>query len=123
MELADKKTGSIIKQNIIELRAIPTKFWLWGKDSCFLCGESIPRGSVIPKNTSLSPPKQLKQVKAAEKPDNLEKELQNLLLTPIYRRKQLQNNFYASGEMLFCKFCQHVVDWKRSRYVQRVLSF
>ncbi len=27
--------------------------------------------------------------------------------------EQFPNNFYTSGDMLFCKFCRHTVYWKR----------
>lgn len=39
--------------------------------------------------------------------------LWNLLLTPKYRAEQFLNDLYASGDKLFCKFCQHNDDWKR----------
>ncbi len=39
--------------------------------------------------------------------------LQNLPLTSKYRAEQFSNDFYASGDMFFCQFCQHTVDWKR----------
>ena len=43
------------------------------------------------------------------------KKLRNLTLTPQYRAKQFPNDLCVvcvSGELLFCKFCQHSVDWK-----------
>uniref|UniRef100_A0A3Q1C4K7 Uncharacterized protein n=1 Tax=Amphiprion ocellaris TaxID=80972 RepID=A0A3Q1C4K7_AMPOC len=41
------------------------------------------------------------------------KKLQNSTLTPQYRAEQFLNDFYVSGEQLFCRFCQHSIDWKR----------
>ncbi len=35
----------------------------------------------------------------------LQCKLRNSSITP-------KNDFYASGDVLFCKFCQHAVDWK-----------
>ncbi len=29
-----------------------------------------------------------------------------------YRAEQFPNDFCASGDMMFCKFCHHIVDWK-----------
>nr|XP_057913311.1 uncharacterized protein LOC131107370 [Doryrhamphus excisus] len=41
------------------------------------------------------------------------KKLRNTTLTPKYRAEQYPGDFYVSGDMLFCTFCQHSVDWKR----------
>lgn len=38
-------------------------------------------------------------------------QLQNLLLTSKYRGERFPIYIYASGDMLFSKFCQHDVDW------------
>lgn len=37
-----------------------------------------------------------------------EKTLRNLTPTPKYRAEQ-----FPGGELLFCNFCQHCIDWKR----------
>lgn len=79
MDLADKKKETIIKE-YCRTESYSDKILFMGQRQTFLCGENIPRGSLI-----LGPPqpKRLKQVKAAEKPENVANELQNLLLTPI----------------------------------------
>lgn len=46
-------------------------------------------------------------------PSKSAKKLRNSALSPKYRAEQYPNDYYVSGEMLFCKFCQHTVDWKR----------
>lgn len=40
------------------------------------------------------------------------KKLRNLLLRQKHRAERFLKDFYTSGEMLFCKFCQQNVDWK-----------
>lgn len=47
-------------------------------------------------------------------PDKLTvaKKLRNSQLTAKYRAEQYPND-YESGQQLFCKFCQHTVDWTR----------
>uniref|UniRef100_A0A3P8SCX6 U1-type domain-containing protein n=1 Tax=Amphiprion percula TaxID=161767 RepID=A0A3P8SCX6_AMPPE len=41
------------------------------------------------------------------------KKLRNSTLSPQYRAEQFPNDFCVSGEQLFCRFCQHSIDWKR----------
>lgn len=48
-----------------------------------------------------------------EKPAESAKKKWNLLFRPKYRAEQFLNKFYASGNMLHCKFRLHNVDWKR----------
>uniref|UniRef100_A0A667YJ63 U1-type domain-containing protein n=1 Tax=Myripristis murdjan TaxID=586833 RepID=A0A667YJ63_9TELE len=36
-----------------------------------------------------------------------------LLQRPLPRAEQFPGDFYVSGELLFCKFCQHSVNWRR----------
>lgn len=47
------------------------------------------------------------------KSENKSKKL--LTFVPKYRAKQFPNSFDASADMLYCKFCQHSVDWKRAK--------
>lgn len=35
-------------------------------------------------------------------------------LAQKFRAEQFQNDFYTSGDLLYCKFYQHNVDWKRA---------
>lgn len=41
------------------------------------------------------------------------KKLRNTQLTAKLRAEQYPNDYYASGQQLFCKFCQHTIDWSR----------
>nr|XP_055073537.1 CGG triplet repeat-binding protein 1-like [Misgurnus anguillicaudatus] len=41
------------------------------------------------------------------------KKLRNATLSPQFRAEQFPHDFYVTGELLFCKFCQHSIDWKR----------
>ncbi|KAI7790722.1 hypothetical protein IRJ41_005008 [Triplophysa rosa] len=41
------------------------------------------------------------------------KKLKNLSLNAKFRAEQYPNDFYESGQQLFCKFCQHSIDWTR----------
>lgn len=39
------------------------------------------------------------------------KKLRNLSVNAKFRADQYPNDFYESGQQLFCKFCQHTIDW------------
>ncbi|XP_013881354.1 CGG triplet repeat-binding protein 1, partial [Austrofundulus limnaeus] len=41
------------------------------------------------------------------------KKLKNAKLSAKFRAEQYPSDFYESGEQLFCKFCQHTIDWMR----------
>ena len=41
------------------------------------------------------------------------KKLRNSALTPKFRAEQYPNDYYHSGNQLFCRVCQHSIDWKR----------
>uniref|UniRef100_A0A8D0AZY6 CGG triplet repeat-binding protein 1 n=1 Tax=Sander lucioperca TaxID=283035 RepID=A0A8D0AZY6_SANLU len=49
---------------------------------------------------------------APDKP-TVAKKLRNSQLTAKYRAEQYPNDYYESGQQLFCKFCQHTIDWTR----------
>uniref|UniRef100_A0A8C7JTI3 Uncharacterized protein n=1 Tax=Oncorhynchus kisutch TaxID=8019 RepID=A0A8C7JTI3_ONCKI len=36
-----------------------------------------------------------------------------LTLTPKFRAEQYPKDYYESGDKLFCKVCQHTIDWTR----------
>uniref|UniRef100_A0A3Q2P9V1 Uncharacterized protein n=1 Tax=Fundulus heteroclitus TaxID=8078 RepID=A0A3Q2P9V1_FUNHE len=38
------------------------------------------------------------------------RKLRNTMLSPEYRAEQFPRDFYVSGELLFCKFCQYSID-------------
>lgn len=67
---------------------------MYGTTCTSLCKHSCPR------------PKQCKQK------GKVGKKQQNSSLTPKYRAEQFPNDLYMSVDMLFCKYCQHKVDWK-----------
>lgn len=50
-----------------------------------------------------------------------EKHYKILYLTKKYRDEQFVNDFYALGDRLYCKFCQHNVKLETCGFVQRQL--
>ena len=67
-----------------------------------------PLHRMSPSPTNVSMAKQLPMTLSSSA-----KKWRNSTLTPQYKAEQLPNNLYVSGGLLFFKFCQHSVDWKR----------
>lgn len=90
----------------------------------------IPRRSLMCGTTCaslLALPKQFKYFKAATQEVKSAEKLPNSFLIQKYRVEQFPKNFYASGDKLYCKICQHNGDWKHvdmcKEKKMRALSF
>ncbi len=114
-ELINKNRIYYKIRNITELTAVWLKFCFLEKERHF-SGENIPGGLLRRETTRMSfdkhsclPPEQCKHVEADARDAS---KLRNLSLILKYRAEQFPNDFYVSGDLLFCKFCQHTVDWQ-----------
>lgn len=43
-----------------------------------------------------------------------QKNYKTCYFSQTYRAERFPSDFYASGDLLFCKFCQNNVDWKHA---------
>jgi hypothetical protein len=60
-----------------------------------------------------APNKTLKRPRLTAEMPKTSKKLNNSVLTPKFRAEQYPKQFYHSGNQLFCRVCQHTIDWKR----------
>lgn len=99
----------------MELTVFFMKFCFWQEDECFRPGRTFPGGlgpnawddlcitsqTLLPSKQTTQPPEIL--AKFAKNQTNYKKSLQNLLLIPKYRAKQIPNYFCGSGNGVYCK--------------------
>lgn len=103
--------------NAEEVEATNRSWWLFeqkssflGERGTFLSGDNIPGESPMRHKHSYPPPKQCIHIEVTAR--KARKKLRNSLLTLKYRAEQFSKDFSVSGDVPYCRFCQHNVNWK-----------